>query len=114
MKTRTTCNCSQNLLCYCPCTGYDSGQSQPAQVMCLASGQGAVTWVRLNASTGQPSMELTVDGAKYGGGGNRLDISNVVASDEGAYRCSYQTGGSHTTCVFVRGQSSSVCMYVYA
>ena len=85
--------------------------------MCGASGQGAVTWERLDASTGQPIMELspTVDGPKYRGGGNRLDILNVVAGDEGPYQCSYQTsGGPHTTCVFVLGQSSSVCMYVYA
>jgi len=74
-------------------------------------GSGAVTWRRLN-----PDVPIIMDpSSKYGGSGNRLDIFNVVGSDEGQYECTYGTGQTitETACLFVPGQFSSVCVYVH-
>jgi len=76
-------------------------------------GSGAVTWRRLN-----PDVPINMGTSKYGGSGNRLDVFNVVGSDEGQYECMYTDSGTgqpttETACLFVPGQFSSLCVDVH-
>ena len=88
---------------------YLDNQNETAQVFCQM-GSGAVTWQRLN-----PTQPISMGTPKYGGSGNRLDVFNVVGSDEGQYQCLYTDSGTgqqttDTACLFVPGQFSSVCV----
>ena len=70
-----------------------------------------MTWQRLS----NPPETIIMSPPKYGGSGNRLDVFNVVGTDEGQYQCMYTDSGTgqettDTACLFVPGQFSPVCV----
>ena len=72
-----------------------------------------ITWTQ--ESIGSPIVNITQligDGSKYESTANRLTVKNLVAGDEGVYKCHYISasvpGSEDTDCVLILGEFTNI------
>ena len=72
-----------------------------------------ITWTR--ESIGGSIVNITQligDGSKYESTANRLTVKNLVAGDEGVYKCHYISasvpGSEDTDCVLILGEFTNI------
>ena len=84
---------------FCPFTDVLTGTSQ-VDLACDRDSRDD-PWYHINEAGNNNT--ITRGSAKYGGGGNKLIINNVVGADEGLYHCQDGDRVLPAGCVFVLG-----------